>query len=334
MKGLVAVMMALVWTLLSLGEASALGATVRITVDCRGNPETVTVANIGAEPLRVLEVFSEVFSGGDESTGRISDRITPGASITYESGPAASGPHVIDRSPVFEDGTGDDPQDGVWVKVVPEGVGEEVFNVHVKESTTFVFCEQRTRAYRVGTDTFKLTMYGTVPPKQSMGVQRSFTGRYGPYSHSITACADPKAGVPADGPVPACRGGGTVYAITLPRITEPPGGLQGVQWMRESYASCTLPARSDPDCRPREETFLRPKMSPDLHATYAAWYDFDTGTGGAGARPGVDQHGQTPEEMPDTGAGGLATGATIPVGNAAAGLAMLIGAGYAVLRQR
>ncbi len=39
-------------------------------------------------------------------------------------------------------------------------------------------------------------------------------------------------------------------------------------------------------------------------------------------------------EMPDTGAGGLSPGATIPVGNVAAGLTMLLGAGYAVLRER
>ncbi len=39
-------------------------------------------------------------------------------------------------------------------------------------------------------------------------------------------------------------------------------------------------------------------------------------------------------EMPQTGAGGLAGGASMPVGNAATGLAMLVGAGYAVLRRR
>lgn len=52
-----------------------------------------------------------------------------------------------------------------------------------------------------------------------------------------------------------------------------------------------------------------------------------TGAGGEGS-------GEMPEELPDTGAGGLATGASIPVGNAAAGLTMLVGAGYAVLRRR
>ncbi len=47
-----------------------------------------------------------------------------------------------------------------------------------------------------------------------------------------------------------------------------------------------------------------------------------------------DQQGEMPEEMPETGAGGLVPPATIPVGNAAAGLVMLVGASYAVLRRR
>ncbi len=47
-----------------------------------------------------------------------------------------------------------------------------------------------------------------------------------------------------------------------------------------------------------------------------------------------DQQDEMPEELPDTGAGGLAGGPTIPVGTATAGLAMLLGMGYTVLRQR
>lgn len=61
--------------------------------------------------------------------------------------------------------------------------------------------------------------------------------------------------------------------------------------------------------------------------TNTAWYDFGTG---AGDDTQDDQQG----EMPDTGAGSLAPGATIPAGNAAAGLTMLVGAGYPVLRRR
>ncbi len=47
-----------------------------------------------------------------------------------------------------------------------------------------------------------------------------------------------------------------------------------------------------------------------------------------------DQQAKTPEELPVTGAGGLARGAAVPVGNAATGLSLLAGGGYAVLRRR
>lgn len=69
--------------------------------------------------------------------------------------------------------------------------------------------------------------------------------------------------------------------------------------------------------------------------------DKDTGAGDEQETPDNqqddaqdDQQGEMPGEMPDTGAGSLASGATIPVGSAAAGLTMLAGAGYAVMRRR
>lgn len=62
----------------------------------------------------------------------------------------------------------------------------------------------------------------------------------------------------------------------------------------------------------------------------------DTEDGGIGARDDIqdDQQREIPEEVPETGAGGLATGSTIPIGNAVAGLAMLLGTGYAMLQRR
>jgi hypothetical protein len=47
-----------------------------------------------------------------------------------------------------------------------------------------------------------------------------------------------------------------------------------------------------------------------------------------------DQQVDMPKTLPHTGAGGLTPAATFPFGNAAAAFAMLIGAGYAVLRHR
>jgi plastocyanin len=46
-----------------------------------------------------------------------------------------------------------------------------------------------------------------------------------------------------------------------------------------------------------------------------------------------DQQDDMPEDIGNTGGGGLAGGATFPVGSAAGGLAILLGAGYAVLRR-
>ena len=45
-----------------------------------------------------------------------------------------------------------------------------------------------------------------------------------------------------------------------------------------------------------------------------------------------DQQGEMPEQLPETGAGGLASG--LPLGSAAAGTSLLLACGYAVLRRR
>ncbi len=89
-----------------------------------------------------------------------------------------------------------------------------------------------------------------------------------------------------------------------------------------------------------------------MDATQVAWYDFDTGVGGVGQRPGAPDNqqgdsqddtqppdnqqtdgGETPEAMPETGAGGLSPRAPIRLGNVA-GFAMLLAACNAILRRR
>jgi hypothetical protein len=168
-----------------------------------------------------------------------------------------------------------------------------------------------------------------VSSKQGLIAEPSFSGRYGAYSNETALCRDPKLEIPGD-VVPACKGGGAVYSVTMPRITEPPYGLQAVEWVHSSYTDCAVPS----DCMPSDQTFHRSELSSELHATYKAWYDFDTGTGGAGSGLSDDQQGEMPENMPETGVGGLAPGAAIPVGNAAAGLMLVFGAGYVVLRRQ
>ncbi len=61
----------------------------------------------------------------------------------------------------------------------------------------------------------------------------------------------------------------------------------------------------------------------------------DTGTGAGDDQQDDtqdDQQGEMPEELPETGAGGLAGG--LPLGSAAAGASLLAASGYAVLRRR
>jgi hypothetical protein len=66
----------------------------------------------------------------------------------------------------------------------------------------------------------------------------------------------------------------------------------------------------------------------------------DTKDDGTGAGDDVqddvqdDPQVEVPEELPKTGAGGLAAGGSVPAGNVTAGLTLLAGAGYAVLRRR
>ena len=72
---------------------------------------------------------------------------------------------------------------------------------------------------------------------------------------------------------------------------------------------------------------------PDPHYMLHIYFRPDGQVLMLGADPAFDPDVMCPE-MPDAGAGGLSAGASIPVGNAAAGLTMLVGAGYAVVRRR
>jgi len=80
----------------------------------------------------------------------------------------------------------------------------------------------------------------------------------------------------------------------------------------------------------------------DTDMTNTAWYTFGKGTGAGddqqddaqddGTGAGDDQQGEMPEELPETGAGGLA--GTLPLGSAYAALALLAASGYGVIRRR
>ena len=186
------------------------------------------------------------------------------------------------------------------------------------------------------TKTFELTLNGTVPQTDYFTV--TYSVRNPETSEPLFDDIEQFCGS-GDGTVP-CEGAGTVYttAVEVPR-----GSELSFAFMRSSTSG-----GEDDEFHSGTETL-------NANMTNTAWYTYGTGAGddkqtGDGKDTSVgddeqtpdnqqddtaddaqdDQQGEVPEELPETGAGGLAAGATI----AAAGLTMLMGAGYAVLRRR
>jgi hypothetical protein len=116
------------------------------------------------------------------------------------------------------------------------------------------------------------------------------------------------------------------------------GTVLSVQWFRIG-----------PDTGPREVIHAI-EETLDTDMTNSAYYTFgkDTGAGDeqetpdnqqGGEKPDTsagevpdNQQGDMPDELPDTGAGGLAGG--LPTGSAAAAVSLLAASGYGVIRRR
>ncbi len=187
------------------------------------------------------------------------------------------------------------------------------------------------------TKTFAITLYGDVPEDRSVAaiyftreqVEAGFSGEtviifcgqvpredLNPEAEVITASTED------------CEGGaGTTYTqeVALKRGTE----------LTYLFAAGPEDIPEDYDgsedvliySTPRDQTFqptAYETVSEDM--TSSAYYDFDTGKGGAGAGPG------TPK-MPHTGAGGMAS-TGIPLGYGAAALCLLAACGCAARRYR
>ena len=221
------------------------------------------------------------------------------------------------------------------------------------------------------TKTFELTLNGTVPADAGFGVFYSLEGQDPEEEGSfVVVCGDlsqlppeEREGIPEEDIVSdeACEGDGNTYsferefergtrlAFLFARLS-----VTDEETFEIFHTSVDDPSRIQNDEDPLPEDFET--LNTDF--TNTAWYTFGGGAGddkqddGTGADDeqevpdnqqdgedkdagaGDDQQGEMPGEMPDTGMGGLATGATIPVANVAAGLTMLVGAGYGVLRRR
>jgi hypothetical protein len=113
----------LVLTIVLAATAAAQQTGVQIAdLDCAGDPETVVIDNQGsaAEDLNGWQLQSDPDETFDLSTV---GGIQPGASVTVQSGPAASGVFVWDSAEVFRDGDATD-----YVRLV-DGAGATVQEV-------------------------------------------------------------------------------------------------------------------------------------------------------------------------------------------------------------
>jgi hypothetical protein len=278
MRGVVAGLAVVMLMLLSTVPASAQDRTVRLTIDCDRNPEKLRVENTGTVPLHITGIHTVIGGEGDDSIRRVADRLAPGASITYQSGPAASGPHVLTRRFIFErEVEGND--DGAFVQLrPPEGVPDEEW-LELKGGGPFLYCDVRKSEVSITLLTFRLTLYGTSPGKQRFWLD--------PQRPNL--CWDPGFEIQVG---PPCKAGGTTHTTVMPVLLSPSTTERAnARWMRGSN---TLEGRRN--------TFHTSKIVLGTDATHAAWYDFDTGRGGAGDGP----EGQMPGGLPSTGGGGLA----------------------------
>ncbi len=232
------------------GGTDAVGSvTGRIALDCYGDPETVTVENTGEEPF-VIDGISSVISSGEEGDSpSLSDQLAPDESITYESGPAASGPHVLTRNLIFEDGATPDDEDGVGIYLRPKSMPlarwRELAGAQIPFLT--VQCTEGRGDFVLGMQTFQLTLYGTETGKNLFDVRSSQPGSrvLGP---SVTFCQDYVPGPTKDNIVPPpCAGGGTDYTRVRPvGVMREGGDTLAVEWVR-TRALCERPG-SDPNC--------------------------------------------------------------------------------------
>jgi len=149
------------------------------------------------------------------------------------------------------------------------------------------------------TKTFELTLNGDVPEGQAFNVSYNRTGADG--AASLPFCGR--------GTDTKCEGGGTVYTVIAEETAGKSIDIRFVRVMTETETA---------------ETFLEYTETLDSDQTNSASYTF-------AATAGNDK--DMPDQLPDTGAGGL-PGPGLAIGGLAAPLAILLAGCYAALRRR
>ena len=135
-----------------------------------------------------------------------------------------------------------------------------------------------------------------------------------------------------------------VVAVALVGIVAMPASARGDM----GCADFTTQARAQAELRsdPTDPMGLDGPAGPATGGTLSgvACEDYEYGDAGSLSNNATDHNpvrtgaageesGEMPEELPDTGAGGLAPGAAIPVGTTAPAL-LLLGAGYTAFKRR
>lgn len=272
--------------LVALGTAPVLAQdrSVKVILDCYGDPETVTLRNTGGETLVIDYIHAPIDPEDDPeySSSPLSDKLGPGESITYESGPSASGRHVLSRRLLFEavpDHGWKEEQGSAILYIRSEGVEQG--------AVMSVGCEQRSARFSLYHYTFKLTLYGKVPSEQPRTVFNvAIRGiRLEPFGgEALTLCYHGAVNEPPH-KAAHCEGGGRTNTLrmTVPLVQVPASPVP-VYWERSPY-----------------EVFHTGMTRINQDRAYTAWYDFDTGRGGLGS--GRDR--PLPSLMPETGGGAL-----------------------------
>ncbi len=323
MKTLRALLSAL--ALLALLAIPALGQTGNVTVslDCYNDPEGVIVNNATDAAITVTGVTSSSEPDGDPERN-LNVTVAAGATVRIAIGAEAGGSDNIFNNDLNESATVYTSVGNV-MPTCEEAAGIGVGMENGDEVTTGQDEQedvQDDQQAAMVTKTFTLTLKGDVPEDAIFPVFYATRDQLAadPEDPNVFLfCGQPPTEFGLE-PKADCEAGvythtvqfeaGTEIAFAFARASET--GPEDFEFFHQSFDG-EQPSADDPG---DFET-----LNTDF--TNSAWFTFTAG----------DDQQEMPA-MPNTGAGGLAPGASIPVGNEAAGLAMLVGAGYTVLRRR
>ncbi len=321
MKRLTALLIVLALMVLMTPSVFAQGTDAFIVIELdeqndSGISGEATIEDLGDGSTAVTVVLEGLDPGGEYAAHIHAGRCPEVGDVTYPLDPVTFG-----EPDSFSFTTLDTPIEEILAQ-------QSAINVHLhSDPSVYVACGnlpvQETDTGKTVTKRFELTLNGTVPEADAFYIAYAETDRVGSEASIIVLCGEPGfEGTPGEA---ACDGDGVVHAVPVefPAGTEIEFGFfrkEAVDAEAERFHGGT-------------ET-----ISTDM--TNRAWYTFGKGTGAGDKQETPDNQQQddtqddTPGEMPDTGAGGMAAAGGVPVGGIAGGVSLLLLSGYALLRRR